>query len=296
MRKLILSRAILISIATIFFVANLHSRMLVDIVPQGDLPQKGLYIDEIRQYEIRIMNLGDSEIKNPVLKVGTSGNLVLVENLGEKTELIEELDPLAPKAIKKIYVKLKPVEKIKAGQRENLLNVYYGDGEYENYAGMRLFIADSPIEVKASLKKQVMGKGEDNRLDLEIKNKSNGEVLEDISLSIEISEGLEIKEKQQKISPIGVGELVRKSFYFSSLPESLGQQKISATISFKDSSGTHLLEKNLVVEVQDVGFDVLVMTTIILLIIIVYIAMKRKSSIKIVDDSAKTKIKEQNAQ
>lgn len=270
--------------------------MLVDIVPQGDLPQKGLYIDETRQYEIRVMNLGDSEIKNPVLKVGTSGNLVLVEKLGEKTELIEELDPLAPKAIKKIYVKLKPVEKIKAGQSENLLNVYYGDGGYENYAGLQIFITESPIEVKSSLRKQVIGKGEDNHLYLELKNKSTSEVLDDISLSIEISEGLQIKEKQQKISPLGVGELVRKSFYFNSLPESLGQQKISATISFKDSSGTHVLEKNLVVEVQDVGFDVLVMATVVLLIIFLYLVMKRKSWKRKACENPKTISEEQYTQ
>ncbi|MEM4663167.1 MAG: hypothetical protein QXM75_04045 [Candidatus Diapherotrites archaeon] len=262
-------RTIFLCLAIIFFLAPVKSRVLAEIIPEGKDPLE-LYYDEVGRYEIRLINLGDSSVGNLVLKVVANGDLVLIDGLAERSEQIYSLGPINPKSERRVYIKVKCTQKTRNNSGETSITIYYGDRSYSHYVGTYVKPIQGPLEVKANLKKPVINKGEENRLELEIKNILDSELVRDVSVSVRLSEGLHPNEIYQVLSEISGGELVKKSFHFSSFPDASGTQHIAVNVYYRDSQGYHTIEKNLTLEVQDARFGAVVILSIVLVLIILY--------------------------
>ncbi|MCD6247339.1 MAG: hypothetical protein J7J87_02820 [Candidatus Diapherotrites archaeon] len=255
---------------------SVNAYLTAEIVPKNtNAKVLELYPDEIGEYEIKVTNTSAETIELVNIKVDVSDSLALIRGLETRGYETEALRAILPNEERSMSIIIKPLNKLRKKEEKNLITVYYGTDRYTHFTGTYVEVIESPLEVKAYLKKPTMNKGEENYVEVEIKNKS-GEQIKGVEISLLTPTNFDVKEKDYNIVYLNPGDSFKKSFYFSPAPTVVGTQYVALRIEFEDARGKHILEKNFTVEIQDKAIGASILLAIIIALILVYLMTKKQ--------------------
>ena len=276
MKKLTLKKFSIVLIAFIIILESVNSMLVVEIAPKNT--NSGileLYGDEVGEYGIRVINVSNEPIKNGIIKVVASGSLVIIKGLEERTSVTMELGAMQPLEKKDIVIKVKPVTRPRQYGEANIITVYYGQGKYTRFTGTYVGITKGPLNVKAELRKYTMARGEENRVDAELKNISANEQIKDLDIYLKMPPKFDSKDSNYAIAYLNPSDSLKKSFSFSPDPSIMGTQYLALIAEFEDQRGKHVIEKNFKVEIQDKIMSAALILVLIVGLVGVYIFMRK---------------------
>ncbi len=256
------------------FSTTANAYVAVEILPENPkLKVLRLYPEETGSYIIRVINTENTLIESLSLKVTVSESLAIVKGLKTASYEVLQLKDILPGEAREIKVKVKPVEELKEGVEKRVITVYYGSEAYTGFSGTYVEVMESPLEIKADLKKPTINKGETNEVSVELKNVSQ-ERIENIRVMLRTPENFQVKEHDYNLAYLNPGDSFKKTFSFSPEPSIVGRQYIALIVEFEDSYGTHFIEKNFAVDVQDKALGATILLAIIVALVVVYLMIK----------------------
>ena len=255
---------------------GVNAYLTAEIVPKNtSVKVLELYPDEIGEYEIKVTNTSAETIELVNIKVVVSDSLALIRGLETKSYEIAALKAILPNEERSIGIVIKPLSNLKKKDEKDLITLYYGTEKYTHFTGTYVEVIESPLEIKADLKKPTMNKGEENYIEVEIKNKST-EQIKGVEISLLTPTNFDVKDRDYNIVYLNPGDSFKKSFSFSPDPTIIGTQHIALRIEFEDARGKHLLEKNFTVEIQDKAIGASILLAIIIALILVYLMTRKQ--------------------
>jgi len=255
---------------------NVNAYITAEIVPKNNEAKiLELYPDEIGEYRIIITNTSEKTMALVNLKVVVSDTLAIIKGLEAKNYETAVLRSLSPNEHRSLDIFIKPQNKLEKKDEKNIITLYYGEDKYTLFTGTYVEVVESPLEIKADLKKPTMNRGEKNYVEVEIKN-SSGEHIKNVRISLLTPPKIDVRERDYNIAYLNPNDSFKKSFYFSPDPTITGTHYIALRIRFEDARGRHTLEKNFVVEIQDKAIGASILLAIIIALILVYLMTRKQ--------------------
>ncbi len=256
--------------------SSASASLLVSIYPKDPrFETLSLYLDESGEYEISVFNNGPAEVKNVLLKVSTAGGLKVIESGVEKSTVGLTIDSIQPNAKESILLRLKPSE---LSTKNLFLYVDYGIAEYTHLSATYVTVKESPLQVNASLSKTALDVGDEGSVKLSLKN-NGSEVVRNIEAQLIVFQGLYSLNGKVSLASLAPGEgYEAKEFVFRADPSAAGKKPLVMQVSFEDSLGRHVIEKNFSVEIQSRQSVLYLIIAVIILLVIVAIFSRGKES------------------
>jgi uncharacterized membrane protein len=137
---------------------------------------------------------------------------------------------------------------------------------------------ETPLQINARLSKTALDMGEEASVSLSLKN--NGpEQLRNIRVELIVFDGLESMNGVVELASLAPGEgYEAKEFLFRADPASTGKKQLVMQVSFEDSLGRHVIEKNFFVEIQSRQEIIYLIIVVIILLIVVAVLSRKKAS------------------
>ena len=260
---------VLALLALLLFCSTASAGLLASISPNEPGQQATLlYPGETGLYKVDIFNDSTDAAKKVLVKVSASEGLKIIDAGVEKSVFAAEIASLGPGEKKSLLVSLRPAE---ADANKLFVYVDYGIGAYTNMSATYVNVRESPLAVSSGVSKALLGTGEEGSISLSMKN--NGpEPLRNIKAELLAFEGIESKADPVFVAELAPGETYEaKAFAFRPDPEATGKKPLVMQISFEDSLGKHLLEKNLSIEIR--GNQPIILLTAAIIILIAAVAI-----------------------
>lgn len=269
-------RGLALALCLLLLAISVNAYITAEIIPTNtESNVLKLYPDEIGKYEIRIINTSAETIELVSAKVVVSNSLAIIKGLETRSYDAFALRALLPNEERSMEVVIKPLNKLRKKEESSIITLYYGTDTYTHFTGTYLEVIESPLEVKADLKKPTMNKGEENYIEVEMKNKS-AEQIKNVKISLLVPTNFDANEKDYNIAYLNAGDSFKKSFSFGPDPTIVGTQYIALKIEFEDARGKHILEKNFAVEIQDKAIGASILLAIIIALILLYLLTRRR--------------------
>jgi len=264
------------SILLLLLCSAASAEILVSVSPkQPGVETLQLYLDESAEYEINVLNSGGEAAKGIVLEVNPSDGLKLLDQGIEKSALGLEIESLEAGQRETFLVKVKPVE---LSAKKLFLYVDYGVRSYTHGIVTFLTVVENPLQVNASLSKTALDVGEEAFLKLSLKNNGT-EPLRNIRAELLAFQGLESMGGVVELASLAPGEgYEAKEMVFRADPSTSGKSPLELVVSFEDSLGNHVLEKNFFVEIQSREIVLYLMGGIIVLLVVVVLLSRKGNS------------------
>jgi len=260
----------------LLFCSFANASLLVDVSPKDPSAQAlSLYLNEIADYELTVLNAGPGTVSNILVKVSSSEGLKIIDSGIEKPGFAFTIDSIESGSKETVLLKLKPTE---LSAKKLFLYVDYGVGEYTHLSATYLGVEPSPLQIESSLSKTALDFGEEGQVSLSLKNAGN-QPIQNINAELLVFSGLESMNGKLSLESLAVGEgYDAKEFVFRADPGTTGNLPLVMRISFEDSLGRHVLEKSFSVEIQSKQAVLyLIIAVIILLIAVAIISRGRES-------------------
>ena len=252
------------------------SSLGVSIVPKNKAVEiLQLYPNEVGELEIAVTNNGSEALENINIKVSMEGITKIVKEGFATNVLNEAIESLQPNETKYVFVSVKPTELSKEKQ---FVYVNYGFETFTHFAATYVEIAESPLEVQARLNKSALDIAEKSKLVLKIKNRSNGPV-GNIKAEMVFPQDVTAKSPALQVDLLSPGESISdKEFLFEVDPAVTGEKKIVLLVSFEDSFGKHIIERDFLIDVQDRRTVLYLIIIAIIALIVVALYLKQRPS------------------
>ena len=272
------NRLAMLLLAIAFIVSCVSAQQLsVSVNPKNPgLEVLELYPDEMGELEIRVINSGAETAKKITIIASVDNtSLVIMKGAAQYTVLGETIEFLEPGQVKSIFIMVKPKEFSKEGQP---VVVNYGGETITHTIATYISIAESPLDVQARLAKSALDKAEGSKVVVTMRNNSKLPI-SNVSAELVLPSGLESKSPKVELDLLSSGEsLVDREFEFETSPIVLGRQRLVLFVSFEDSKGRHILERDLFVDVQDRGLVLQFIIVAIIALVIIALYLKRNPS------------------
>lgn len=250
--------------------------LLVSVSPKDPGMQTlTLYLDEVGDYQVVVFNDGPERADDVVVKVSAVEGLKIIESGAEKSAVSMQIGSVGPDEKETILLKLKPVEQ---STKQLFLYVDYGIGSYTHLSATYLSVMETPLQINAHLSKTALDMGEEASVSLSLKN-SGPEHLRNIRAELIVFDSLESMNGVVELTSLTPGEgYEAKEFLFRADPASTGKKQLVMQVSFEDSLGRHLIEKNFFVEIQSRQEIIYLIIGVIILLIVVAVLSRKKAS------------------
>ncbi len=250
--------------------------LLVTVSPKDPGMQTlALYLDEVGDYQVVVFNDGSERADDVVVKVSAVEGLKIIESGAEKSVVSMQIGSIEPDEKETILLKLKPVEQ---STKQLFLYVDYGIGSYTHLSATYLSVMETPLQINAHLSKTALDMSEEASVSLSLKN-SGSEQLRNIRAELIVFDGLESMDGVVELASLAAGEgYEAKEFLFRADPASTGKKQLVMQVSFGDSLGRHVIEKNFFVEIQSRQEIIYLIIGIIILLIVVAVLSRKKAS------------------
>ena len=268
--------ALVAFVLTLFAVSCL-AEVSVSIVPKDrSLGVLELYPNETGELEVVVTNIGAETVRNLSLRFSVENtSLSLLNNSFAVETISETIDALEPNQTKTIFVSVKPKE---SSQDNQPFLVNYGFETFTHGAHTFVKIVESPLEVQGRLTKSALDLGEGSKLLLNVKNKGASPIT-NILAEIVVPSGIIVKSQPLSISTLSPGESISdKEFVLDVEPHISGQKKMVLLVSFEDSRGRHVLEKDYPIDIQNRSAVLYVIIIAIIVLVVIALYLKRKPS------------------
>ncbi len=265
----------LLAVLSILFSLNAFAAQIsVSIAPKDKaIEVLQLYPDEVGELEIIVSNEGNEAIENLNLKISVEGSLQLLTDRTATKILNQSIPLIEPGESKLIFVKVKPRE---LSQEKQFVYVSYGFETFTHIIATYVEIIESPLEVQARLAKSALDIGESSKLVVTIKNKSNVAV-NNITAELVLPSGLSKKSPKLETDFLSPGESIAdREFLFDVDPTVTGEKKLLLLVSFDDSTGRHILERDFFIDVQNRRAVLYFIVVAIVALIVIALYLKRK--------------------
>ena len=258
------------------FCSMASAEILVSVSPkQPGIETLQLYLDESAEYEITVLNSGTEPVVGIVLKAEPSDGLKILDKGLEKNVLSMEVESLGPSQQETFLLKVKPVE---LSAKQLVLYVGYGLRAYTHGSVTFLSVAETPLQVNASLSKMALDVGEEAFLKLSLRN-NGSEPITNIKAELLAFQGIESMDGAVELASLAPGEgYEAKEMVFRADPSTSGKMPLVLLVSFEDSLGRHVLEKNFFVEIQSREIIIYLMAGIVVLLVVVVLLSRKKDS------------------
>jgi hypothetical protein len=263
----------------LLFCSAASAEILVTVSPkQPALETLQLYLDESAEYEITVLNSGPEAVQGIVLEANPSDGLKVLDQGLEKTVLPLKIESLDLNQKETFLLRVKPVE---LSAKKLFLYVGYGVRAYTHGVVTFLAVVENPLQVNASLSKTALDVGEEAFLGLSLKN--NGpEPITNIKAELLAFHGLESMDGAVELASLAPGEgYEAKEMVFRADPSTSGKMPLVLIVSFEDSLGKHVLEKNFFVEIQSRETVLYLMAGIVVLLIVVALLSRKRDSVHV---------------
>lgn len=270
------SNKILVFLLVLFFCSGVFAGLLVNVSPKDPgFETMVLYPDETGDYEITVFNIGEEPVLGVQLKATVSDGLKIIDAGVEKTVLAIDVGSLGANEKESFLVKLKPSE---LSTKNLFIYVDYGVGDYTHLAATFLSVAESPLHVDAQLSKTALDMGDKGSISLSFRN-NGSEPINNIVAELIVFPGLESVNGTVSFASLAPGEgYEAKEFVFRADPDATGKKPLVMQVSFEDSRGKHVLERNFFVEIQSKQTIVYLIVAIIILLVFVAIISRKSDS------------------
>ncbi len=273
---LVLMKIGLVLLLLALFCSMVSAEIFVSVSPkQPGIETLQLYLDESAEYEITVFNSGTEPVMGIVLKVEPSDGLKILDKGLEKNVLPLEVEFLEPNQQETLLVRVKPVE---LSAKQLVLYVGYGIRAYTHGDVTFLSVAETPLQINASLSKTALDVGEEAFLKLSLKN-NGSEPVTKIKAELLAFQGIESMDGAVELASLAPGEgYEAKEMVFRADPSTSGKMPLVLLVSFEDSLGKHVLEKNFFVEIQRREIIIYLMAGIVVLLVVVVLLSRKGDS------------------
>lgn len=266
----------LVAIALLLLCSVASAVLLVSISPKEPETQNLLlYQDETGDYRVDVFNDSKNAVNDVLIKVSASEGLKIIDAGFEKASLATEIESLGAGEKISLIVTLKPIE-----LSTNKLFVYvdYGTGEYTNMSATYISVEDNLLVITSSISKASLDMGEEGLVYLSMRNNGSGPV-RNINAELIAFEGIESRSAPVFVAELAPGEgYEAKAFAFRPDPEVTGKKPLVLQVTFEDSLGRHVIEKDFSVEIQSRQTILLLIGAIIILLVVVAILSRRRGT------------------
>jgi len=264
--------------ALLLVLSFVSADVLVSIGPRDFGEEvRTLYLNEVAFYDITVFNDSTLQADRLSLKIVCDPSLALLEAGEESVMLVKTIDSIEAGEKVHIYVKAKVVGK--EAESYNL-GVHYGFNEFNHFSSTLIRVAESPVIVKAGLKKTALSLDEKNSLNFELKNTSDSPV-NGIKVWVLETSAIDSESEDFFLETLAAGEACSdKELVF--LPGSMsGDSEVVLVVEFFDELGKHSIEKNFSfkVQAQDNTLTYLLIVLVVL-IVLSFLAKGRKKKEK----------------
>jgi len=263
-----------VTLLLLLMCSSASASLLVSVSPKDPSTSTlSLYLDEAADYELEVFNDGPEPLYDVLLKATASEGLRILDLGLEKSLVSMKIAELGPGEKETMLLKLKPVE---LSTKNLFLYVDYGVNQYTHLSATYLSVEESPLQINASLSKTALDLGDEASVSLSLKNGSQ-EPLRNIRAELLVFSGLESMDGIIELDSLAPGEgYEAKEFLFRADPTATGKKPLILQVTFEDSQGKHLLEKNFFVEIQSKQIILYLIGAVIILLVFVAILSRKR--------------------
>ncbi len=259
----------------LLFSGIVHADVLVSISQKDSIGEAVFYPEEVETFNIAVFNAGQDEQRPLTLKVSVDSDFSILDSDKEKREKYFTIKSISAGERKNFDIIIKAK---KASKNSKTVSVFYGfnSEKLENSVSINVYALDNKVDISVSLKNFIVDIGKEGSVLFSMKNNSNQD-LNSISIELYSFQRVDVSTPKLYIQSLNAGdELKEKEFVFSPDPVVSGNIPVILKVSYADSNGFHVIEKQLNVIVESAKFFNSIVLVIILILIIILSFLLRK--------------------
>ncbi|MFA5931541.1 MAG: NEW3 domain-containing protein [archaeon] len=269
----------------IFVLITLMSFANATLLASTSVDKNSLSTNEIGMLTIKLFNDSQDEVKEIIVRATADDQIRFLEE-EEKTTFVTSITSIPGGTGKELKIAIKSLSTKKDTAN---VYVYFGTTQPFNQAAVTtLYTKELPILVKATVEKKTLNNKETILVDFKLTNTSK-EAITKVSAEVIPPTGFEGVAAPVFAETLQAGASIEKKFELIAPLDASGDQMVTLAYGLFDASGPHYFEQNFKMNFVKPNYSMLLFIGAIVLIIAVYLYIKREKTIEVKGTSEKKK-------